>query len=183
MSRRSPPSRPFLNLLCSLCTYPCAASCQRPWTVHRCCRRILYHPHPALSTPPHCHLCHACPAHHTHQNPDWSQAQRTSAPGSASPTGSRTPECCRSPGWRSNAPEAKQPGAGGHRCIKRPVTYACQIVLRGHNGFDRWEILGGRYTLAMRFEYAGTLGLLDLDYIHPSGCWWVGLHGPSGQTV
>ena len=51
MSRRPPPSRPFLNLLCSLCTFPCAASCERFWTVHRCCRRILYHPDPAPSTP------------------------------------------------------------------------------------------------------------------------------------
>src|SRR5438105_3481420 len=51
ISRRSPPSRPFLNLLCSLCIFPCAASCERCWTVHRCCRRILYHPPPAPSTP------------------------------------------------------------------------------------------------------------------------------------
>ena len=32
---RSPPSRPFLNLLCSLCTFPGAVSCERFWTVHR----------------------------------------------------------------------------------------------------------------------------------------------------
>jgi hypothetical protein len=39
----------------------------------------------------------------------------------------------------------------------------------GYDGFHRWEILEGRYTLAVLFEYAGTLGLLDLDYIHPHG--------------
>jgi hypothetical protein len=39
----------------------------------------------------------------------------------------------------------------------------------GYDGFHRWEILEGRYTLAVLFEYAGTLGLLDLDYIHPNG--------------
>src|SRR6185312_17195758 len=39
----------------------------------------------------------------------------------------------------------------------------------GYDGFHRWEILEGRYTLAVLFEYAGTLGLLDLDYIHPTG--------------
>ncbi|HXL20579.1 MAG TPA: helicase-associated domain-containing protein [Streptosporangiaceae bacterium] len=39
----------------------------------------------------------------------------------------------------------------------------------GYDGFHRWEILEGRYTLAVLFEYAGTLGLLDLDYIHPVG--------------
>ncbi len=39
----------------------------------------------------------------------------------------------------------------------------------GYDGFCRWEILEGRYTLAVLFEYAGTLGLFDVDYIHPSG--------------
>ncbi len=39
----------------------------------------------------------------------------------------------------------------------------------GYDGFHAWEILEGRYTLAVLFEYAGTLGLLDLDYIHPTG--------------
>jgi hypothetical protein len=39
----------------------------------------------------------------------------------------------------------------------------------GYDGFHRWEILEGRYTLVVLFEYAGTLGLLDLDYIHPTG--------------
>ena len=39
----------------------------------------------------------------------------------------------------------------------------------GYDGFHQWEILEGRYTLAVLFEYAGTLGLLDLDYIHPVG--------------
>ncbi|MGH3604645.1 MAG: hypothetical protein ACRDQI_11545 [Pseudonocardiaceae bacterium] len=39
----------------------------------------------------------------------------------------------------------------------------------GYDGFHRWEILEGRYTLAVLFEYAGTLGLLDLDYVHPTG--------------
>jgi Helicase conserved C-terminal domain len=39
----------------------------------------------------------------------------------------------------------------------------------GYDGHHRWEILEGRYTLAVLFEYAGTLGLLDLDYVHPVG--------------
>lgn len=39
----------------------------------------------------------------------------------------------------------------------------------GYDGFPAWEILEGRYTLAVLFEYAGTLGLLDLDYVSPSG--------------
>ena len=39
----------------------------------------------------------------------------------------------------------------------------------GYEGFHAWEVLEGRYTLVVLFEYAGTLGLLDLDYVHPSG--------------
>ena len=35
----------------------------------------------------------------------------------------------------------------------------------GYDGFYRREILEGRYTLAVLFEYAGTLGLLDLDVV------------------
>lgn len=39
----------------------------------------------------------------------------------------------------------------------------------GYDGYDRWEIVEGRYTLAVLFEYAGTLGLVDLEYVHPAG--------------
>jgi hypothetical protein len=39
----------------------------------------------------------------------------------------------------------------------------------GYDGFHRWEVLEGRYTLAVLFEYAGTLGLVDLEYVHPAG--------------
>ncbi|MEV0051022.1 helicase-associated domain-containing protein [Saccharopolyspora shandongensis] len=39
----------------------------------------------------------------------------------------------------------------------------------GYDGFHDWELLEGRYTLAFLFEYAGTLGLVDLDYVHPAG--------------
>jgi Helicase conserved C-terminal domain len=39
----------------------------------------------------------------------------------------------------------------------------------GYAGFADWPILEGRYTLAVLFEYAGTLGLLDLAYTDPAG--------------
>ena len=39
----------------------------------------------------------------------------------------------------------------------------------GYAGYHDWTLLEGRYTLTVLFEYAGTLGLIDLDYIHPSG--------------
>ncbi len=41
----------------------------------------------------------------------------------------------------------------------------------GSLGYDGtgWEILGGRYTLCILFEYAATMGLVDVAYVHPSG--------------
>lgn len=39
----------------------------------------------------------------------------------------------------------------------------------GYDGHCDWALLEGRYILAVLFEYAGTLGLIDLDYIHPDG--------------
>jgi hypothetical protein len=39
----------------------------------------------------------------------------------------------------------------------------------GYDGFHDWELLEGRYTLAVVFEYAGPLGLIDLDYLQPGG--------------
>ncbi|MEV0677840.1 helicase-associated domain-containing protein [Actinosynnema sp. NPDC050436] len=39
----------------------------------------------------------------------------------------------------------------------------------GYEGHHDWEFLEGRYTLAVLFEYAGTLGLIDLDYVDPRG--------------
>ncbi len=37
----------------------------------------------------------------------------------------------------------------------------------GYAGYGEWHILQGRYLLAFLFEYAATLGLLDVAYIHP----------------
>jgi hypothetical protein len=39
----------------------------------------------------------------------------------------------------------------------------------GYAGFADWPILEGRYTLAVLFEYAGTLGMFDLDHTDPAG--------------
>jgi hypothetical protein len=39
----------------------------------------------------------------------------------------------------------------------------------GYAGFGAWEILEGRYTLALLFEYAATLGLIDVAYEEPIG--------------
>ncbi|HEY3896810.1 MAG TPA: helicase-associated domain-containing protein [Pseudonocardiaceae bacterium] len=37
----------------------------------------------------------------------------------------------------------------------------------GYDGHHDWEVLQGRYTLAVLFEYAATLGLVDVGYAAP----------------
>ena len=39
----------------------------------------------------------------------------------------------------------------------------------GYEGCHGWDILQGRYLLCVLFEYAATLGLIDVAYIHPEG--------------
>jgi XPB/Ssl2-like helicase family protein len=39
----------------------------------------------------------------------------------------------------------------------------------GYDGFHDWELLQGRYVLALLFEYAAPLGLIDVAYILPAG--------------
>jgi len=39
----------------------------------------------------------------------------------------------------------------------------------GYAGFSDWHIVQARYLLAFLFEYAATLGLIDVAYIHPAG--------------
>lgn len=39
----------------------------------------------------------------------------------------------------------------------------------GYDGLHDWPILEGRYLLAVLFEYAATLGLLDVEYLLPAG--------------
>jgi hypothetical protein len=38
----------------------------------------------------------------------------------------------------------------------------------GYEGFGEWPIVEGRYTLAVLFEYAATLGLVDVEYTAPA---------------
>jgi len=49
--------------------------------------------------------------------------------------------------------------------------YICdaQYGSLGYLGFADWPILEGRYSLAVVFEYAATLGLLDVAYTDPDG--------------
>jgi hypothetical protein len=39
----------------------------------------------------------------------------------------------------------------------------------GYEGFHDWELLQGRYVLCLLFEYAATLGLIDVAYVAPAG--------------
>jgi hypothetical protein len=39
----------------------------------------------------------------------------------------------------------------------------------GYDGHHGWSLLQGRYTLAVLFEYAATLGLIDIEYVPASG--------------
>jgi len=38
----------------------------------------------------------------------------------------------------------------------------------GYDDYHRWSVVEGRYTLAVLFEYAATLGLLDVEYEPPA---------------
>ena len=48
--------------------------------------------------------------------------------------------------------------------------YVCdrQYGSLGHAGSGGWNILQDRYILAFLFEYAATLGVLDVAYVHPA---------------
>ena len=59
--------------------------------------------------------------------------------------------------------------ARGEMALWKLYLVDAQYGSLGYDGLHAWEILEGRYTLAVLFEYAGTLGLLDLDYVHPTG--------------
>lgn len=39
----------------------------------------------------------------------------------------------------------------------------------GYAGYHDWPLLEGRYTLCVLFEYAATLGLIDVAYVDPAG--------------
>jgi hypothetical protein len=39
----------------------------------------------------------------------------------------------------------------------------------GYQGFHEWSMLQGRYVLCLLFEYAATLGMVDVAYISPVG--------------
>ena len=59
--------------------------------------------------------------------------------------------------------------ARSERALWRLYLIDPQYGSLGYAGFADWPILEGRYTLAVLFEYAATLGLIDVDYTDPAG--------------
>ena len=39
----------------------------------------------------------------------------------------------------------------------------------GYDSYHTWEVVQGRYLLCVLFEYAATLGMVDVAYVHPKG--------------
>lgn len=51
--------------------------------------------------------------------------------------------------------------------------YICEVGYGnlGYEGYHDWHILQGRYLLCLLFEYAATLGLIDVGYVDPCHAW------------
>ena len=47
--------------------------------------------------------------------------------------------------------------------------YISEAYYGSLNGADTWKLLEARYTLCFLFEYAATLGLIDVAYVPPAG--------------
>lgn len=49
--------------------------------------------------------------------------------------------------------------------------YICdsEYGMLGYDGFHEWSVLQGRYILCLLFEYASTLGMVDVAYVNPEG--------------
>jgi hypothetical protein len=57
--------------------------------------------------------------------------------------------------------------ARGERAVWNLYLEDAQYGSMGYDGFGSWEVLEGRYALCVMFEYAATLGLLDVAYRDP----------------
>ncbi|MFC4464021.1 hypothetical protein ACFPH6_05500 [Streptomyces xiangluensis] len=55
------------------------------------------------------------------------------------------------------------------RALWRLCLEDAQYGSLGYDGHHDWPVLRGRYTLCVLFEYAATLGLVDVQYIVPDG--------------
>lgn len=83
-------------------------------------------------------------------------------------------EECPEGQWISLAAFSRYMRAEGHHFEISPdpwKLYVCdrQYGSLSYSGFHDWEILQDRFLLCFFMEYAATLGLVDIAYIHPEG--------------
>ena len=52
---------------------------------------------------------------------------------------------------------------------RQPLVVDPEYGSLGYDGYHVWEFLEGRYLLCVLFEYAATLGMIDVAYIVPHG--------------
>ena len=89
---------------------------------------------------------------------------------------SRTLLCCPADEWISvDALFSLMRGRGLSPTIARGGLAVWKLYLvdaqygsLGYDGAYRWTMVEGRYTLAVLFEYAATLGLIDVEYDPPA---------------
>lgn len=55
----------------------------------------------------------------------------------------------------------------GERALWKLYLEDPQYGSLGYDGHHGWSLVQGRYTLAVLFEYAATLGLIDIEYVPP----------------
>ncbi|WP_150135630.1 helicase-associated domain-containing protein [Streptomyces hyaluromycini] len=91
--------------------------------------------------------------------------------------GAALAECCPPGEWVTVDELFKAMRAAGHdpypvrseRALWELYLEDAQYGSLGYDGYHDWPVLQGRYTLCVLFEYAATLGLVDVQYIDPEG--------------
>lgn len=91
--------------------------------------------------------------------------------------GAALAECCPPGEWMAVDELFKAMRTAGHdpylvrseRALWTLYLEDAQYGSLGYDGHHDWPVLQGRYTLCVLFEYAATLGLVDVQYIDPDG--------------
>ncbi|WP_406169271.1 helicase-associated domain-containing protein [Streptomyces sp. NBC_00996] len=91
--------------------------------------------------------------------------------------GAALAECCPPGEWLTVDELFKAMRATGHdpylvrseRALWKLYLEDAQYGSLGYDGHHDWPVLQGRYALSVLFEYAATLGLVNIQYIDPEG--------------
>jgi Helicase conserved C-terminal domain len=91
--------------------------------------------------------------------------------------GAALADCCPPGEWVTVDELFKAMRAAGHdpypvrsgRALWKLYLEDAQYGSLGYDGHHDWPVLQGRYTLCVLFEYAATLGLVDVRYTGPEG--------------